>query len=108
MGLDPLNSFTSLKDSEIVRPVMPLLRDAARRPNKIWIDWGLVRGPGFENSWIEARATERSREMVSILEQQGYRRGADLFVREDPQGGHNEDSWARRFPDVIRALYPRR
>ncbi|MDX2014289.1 MAG: alpha/beta hydrolase-fold protein [Myxococcaceae bacterium] len=106
VGLDPLGGG-SLERSALVAPVLPLLRDPSRRPNRIWIDWGLVRDGGFHNVWIEARATERGRELAAALERTGYVRGQTLFVQEDPRGAHQESSWARRFPDVMRALYPR-
>lgn len=32
----------------------------------------------------------------------GYQDGRDLWAREDPDGGHNDDAWSRRLPDALR------
>ena len=110
-GLDPVYGGTfpggPLSGAILVTEVDGLLRDPARRP-RLWIDWGLVRTGGFANSDIEAAATRRGQEMVALLrDKYGYRVGGDLLWLEDPSGGHDEDSWARRLPEVLKALLGR-
>ncbi|MBX3248654.1 MAG: hypothetical protein KF901_15870 [Myxococcales bacterium] len=95
-----------LEESALVAPVRSLLRDRTRRP-ALWIDWGLVRAGGAHNAIIEAMATDRGREMVSLLEAHGYGAG-ELAWFEDSGGAHDEASWGRRLPRVLeRALAPR-
>jgi enterochelin esterase-like enzyme len=111
LGLDPVfgGNFTGgpLAGSKLLSLASTTLDDPARRP-RLWIDWGLVRTGGFHNEVIEAAATERGKEMVALLQKShGYTEGVDLFWREDPAGEHDEVSWARRFPDVLRALFPK-
>jgi enterochelin esterase-like enzyme len=106
VGLDPLNQQTPLSQSQLVMPVAGLLADATRRPVRLWIDWGMVRSGGLHNSFIEERATVRGREMVELLKGFGMVEQRDVFWVEDAQGAHDEASWARRFPEVMRALYP--
>jgi enterochelin esterase-like enzyme len=108
-GLDPgfLFGGEPLRDSLLLQRTNATLADRARRP-RLWVDWGLVRSGGEHNSLVESMATNRGREMVSLL-QTTYGYGPDeLASREDPQGGHDEDSWARRFPDVMRFLFGNR
>lgn len=95
-----LPSSVTLKGSRLLAEAGPTLADVRRRP-AVYLDWGLVRSGGPHNQLIEERATARGREMAGLLEEFGYARGRDLFVREDPAGDHTERSWARRFPDVL-------
>lgn len=68
----------------------------------IYLDWGLVREGGFHNQYIEERATARGREMRDLLIQQfGYREHENLFVVEDAQGQHTEESWAARMEQAL-------
>jgi predicted alpha/beta superfamily hydrolase len=91
----------ALKDSQLLEAVKETLADALRRP-KLYIDWGLVRTGGLHNESIEERATARGREMVKLLQEEyAYNIGNDLIVYEDPDGEHNEQSWARRMPRVL-------
>jgi pimeloyl-ACP methyl ester carboxylesterase len=81
------------------------LADPALRP-RLWIDWGLVFTGGFHNEVIEKNAAAYGKEMVTLLEEEhGYAAGQDVFWMEDPIGEHDEVSWARRFPLVMKALY---
>lgn len=107
-GLDPVYGGTfpggPLEGAPLVSEVRGLLGDRARRP-RLWIDWGLVRTGGTQNSAIEAAATTRGREMVALLRDRfGYAEGTELRWQEDPQGAHDEASWARRLPAVLTAL----
>ena len=39
------------------------------------------------------------------LSQQGFREGENLQYYEDAHGGHDEDSWAKRLPRILYALF---
>jgi hypothetical protein len=41
------------------------------------------------------------------LRERGWR-DAELRYTEDPDGSHDEASWALRVPDMLRYLYPLR
>ena len=91
----------ALKDSKLLEAVRETLAATLRRP-KLYLDWGLVRTGGLHNESIEERATARGREMVKLLQEEyGYRVNDDFVVYEDPEGEHNEQSWARRMPRVL-------
>jgi predicted alpha/beta superfamily hydrolase len=64
---------------------------------RVWTDMGVNEYEG---------AVTLLRALRDALVAQGFVLGVDLQVLEDPQGGHNEPSWARRFPDVVRFLFP--
>lgn len=110
VGLDDAQRFpnvsltkeNSLKNSRLLKKVRATLKDCGHRP-RIYVDWGLVRDGQPHNDGLEACVTYRGREMVELLESEfGYRRGRDLFVKEDPQGEHSESSWARRLPGILK------
>lgn len=108
-GLDPVFGGDlaggSLEQSGLLLPVTSTLGARAVRP-RLWIDWGLVRAGGFGNDTIEAAATLRGREMVAVLKTKyGYIEPDELSWEEDPVGGHDEGSWARRLPRVLEALF---
>lgn len=108
-GLDPVHGGSypggPLEASLLLDLSRPALQDTSLRP-RLWIDWGLVRTGGYHNSGIEAAATARGMEMVGLLEASfGYGQ-AELAWAEDPLGEHDEISWSRRFPDVMRFLVP--
>ncbi|APR79566.1 Putative esterase [Minicystis rosea] len=108
-GLDPVHGGTfpggPLATSPLVQTLKATLESTATRP-RVWIDWGLVRDGQFHNSVIEAAATTRGKEMVGLLQgTYGYVEDQDLFWAEDPLGEHDEISWGRRFPDVMKALF---
>lgn len=73
---------------------------------KIYLDWGLVRDGGSHNEFNEERATIRGREMRDLLLQRfGYRDRVNLFTVEDPDGQHNEQSWARRSENALKLFF---
>jgi pullulanase len=72
--------------SEVVKP-------AAR----IWMDMGTAE---YEAGIPDLR---RMRDALLAL---GFTLDADLKVVEDPGAQHNEAAWSRRFPDVVRFLFP--
>lgn len=109
LGLEPVwggdYSGGPLATSKLLDMTKPTLADPALRPS-LWIDWGLVFTGGFHNEVIEKTAAEYGPEMVSLLEQSyGYVDGQDLRWMEDPEGQHDEDSWAKRFPLVMKAFF---
>ncbi len=107
-GLDPVygGEFPGgpLAASALVQTLTDVLADPRVRP-RLWIDWGLVRTGGFHNEGIEAAATARGSEMVELLGASYGYQADELRWFEDPIGEHDELSWARRFPDVMKALF---
>jgi hypothetical protein len=105
-----------LREGSLLRMAEPVLRE---RSIKLWLCWGLVREGGFHNARTEALATKRGRELADLCVSWGYTRRdlgpgvqvpegdatADLFVYEDPLGEHDEASWKRRMPYVLRAFF---
>ena len=91
----------TVEKSELVERVKHTLSDGRQRP-RLYLAWGLVRAGGASNACIEERATARCREMVALLQHRyGYRMGDELVVYEDPEGRHDEQSWARQAPKVL-------
>jgi hypothetical protein len=84
-------------------------RNTLNNPNKrlkIYLDWGLIREGGEHNSFIEERATTRGREMKDLLIHQfGYKQGENLFIVEDPNGDHTEESWANRSENILKLFF---
>lgn len=73
---------------------------AAQKPNaRVWMDMGTQESTD---------AITELRLMRDLMLNQGFVIGTDLQVVEDPGAGHNEAAWARRFPDVLRFLFPKR
>jgi predicted alpha/beta superfamily hydrolase len=84
-----------LETSELLDRTRATLQDHARRP-KIWIDWGLS-GDG---------SMRGAQQMAALLPRAfGYELGRDLWVHEDPIGGHNEEAWSHRFGLVMEAFF---
>ncbi len=82
-------------------------RNPDLRP-RIWLDWGLNRGGGFHNLFIEAQATRWGRRLAGLLQKDfGYVAGGDLFLHEDPIGGHDEQAWAHRFGLMLECFHGR-
>lgn len=55
---------------------------------------------------LRRRPTTRGKEMVALLKgTYGYAEGSELSWDEDPLGEHDEDSWGRRLPLVMKALF---
>jgi len=94
----------SVERSELIVMLHDTLTDMKRRP-KLYLDWGLVREGGPHNEYLEERAAARGREMAHLLQAKyGYRLGDDLFVYEDPNGQHSEESWGRRIPRILQCF----
>jgi len=93
----------SLRGSVLIQNATETLR---QQRLKIYLDWGLIREGGEHNEWIEARATDRSRELTNILVQEfGYRHHENLFVVEDPIGQHSEESWGGRMENILQLFF---
>lgn len=109
LGLEPVwgGSYSGgpLSTSKLLEMTKGTLSDPSQRPT-LWIDWGLVFTGGFHNEVIEKNAATYGAEMVSLLQADyGYINGDDLHFMEDPAGEHDEASWARRFPLVMKAFF---
>lgn len=95
-----------IEGSALVQPVSDILADPGKRPT-LWLDWGLKRDGGDINAVTERLATKRTKEMVQLLQARyGYRTGKDLFIYEDPTGGHDEFAWKPRFGMLMKAFFP--
>ena len=95
----------SLEYSALIFAGLQTLQDPQLQP-KIYLDWGLIREGGYHNSFIEARATARGREMRDLLIRKfGYRYNENLFVVEDPIGQHSEESWSGRMETVLQNFF---
>ena len=108
-GLDPVFGGDypggPLATSALITTLEGTLNTPAQRP-RLWIDWGLVHTGGIHNEVIEKAAAARGKEMIGLLEgTYGYKENAELFWFEDPLGEHDEVSWGRRFPAVMKALF---
>lgn len=108
VGLDSnplrLGAFGDLRKSRLIQEA----KDGLGRPDhpRIYLDWGMIRTGGFHNKWIEDNATQRGRDMATILRQDyGYVEGQDLFIVEDPQGEHEELTWRRRLPNILKIFF---
>ncbi|MEZ4295520.1 MAG: alpha/beta hydrolase-fold protein [Polyangiaceae bacterium] len=108
LGLEPAwggDYSGELATSKLLDMTKGTLSDPAQRP-ALWIDWGLVFTGGFHNEVIEKNAADYGQQMVDLLQSDyGYSVGQGLSWMEDPMGEHDEVSWARRFPLVMKAFY---
>jgi predicted alpha/beta superfamily hydrolase len=77
------------------RSVFPWMAAQPRRQGRIWLDGGTAEGP------LLLADIARLRE---LLLEKGYRAGAELRFVIDRGGAHDEDSWGRRLPDVLRFM----
>jgi predicted alpha/beta superfamily hydrolase len=69
----------------------------ARPSSFVWMDMGTAESPS---------AIDNLRAMRDLMVMQGFVLDLDLKVVEDQGAAHNEAAWARRFPDVLRFLFP--
>lgn len=76
-----------------------VLRDAVNaspsRLSRLWVDMGGQEG---------GQAVTLARELTGVLRRRGWSGDMLRFV-EDPQGRHDEASWARRVPAMLDFLY---
>ncbi|KAJ3309966.1 hypothetical protein HDU93_005463, partial [Gonapodya sp. JEL0774] len=65
----------------------------APRP-KLVLKYGLLTSGGFRNSFVERWSAASTKKAIQVLRDEwGYEDGTDLFVSEDPNGGHDEETW---------------
>jgi len=77
------------------RAIFEWVRQQPRRPGRIWLDAGTSEG-----SFVVADV-ERMRD---VLVERGYRSGRDLGFMIEEGGRHNEVSWGRRLPSLLRFM----
>jgi enterochelin esterase-like enzyme len=83
-----------------------LVRDStgiAEAPERAWFGMG-----GREAHYPGLHMTETLREMAEQIASNfrtALLRSSEVKFVFDPEGGHNEESWARRFPDAILFLF---
>jgi len=100
VGMEPAGSTVDIEDSELAQLMKNLLESQLTMP-RMYLDWGLHFEGGFHNSFIERHAAKRGLEFAEWLTSaQAYPANA-LKVVQDPDGEHEENSWAKRLPDVL-------
>lgn len=79
---------------------------------KIFEDVGARPRPPVSRIWLDCGAREAGGRMLPLvasmarlLGERGYD-AEQLRFLADPRGGHDEASWRRRFPRVLRFMYP--
>ncbi|MFA5478811.1 MAG: alpha/beta hydrolase-fold protein [Candidatus Muiribacteriota bacterium] len=80
--------------------IINLIRE--RKGIKLWIDMGKKEGeiiPEMNNP------TKSTRMLVQKLQQLGYSPSSFIY-KEYENGEHNEKSWAERFPEILKFLFP--
>ncbi len=94
--------------------------NAALSPSIWWADRRVIAfaagstKPGGARLWTDMGTAESGtsirdlRDLREALVALGFVVGTDLQVVEEQGGGHNEAAWSRRFPDVVRFLFPPR
>jgi predicted alpha/beta superfamily hydrolase len=104
LGLEYANVFTRLgvvspsvwwSNKEIVGRVAGL---ASKPAVFVWLDIGTAEGSGS--------AVGNTRELRDAMVGRGWVLDADLVYREYQGAAHNEASWAERFGEILRTLYP--
>ncbi len=104
VGLDLGYFGGALRNAALVTSVATTLGDITTRPS-FWIDWGLVRDGGLQNSVIEAMAASRGSEMADLLRSDFHYASSELQTQEDPMGAHDESSWSRRIATPLASLF---
>ena len=66
---------------------------------KLWIDIGTNEG---------AEAVRQTAKLADILTNKGFKPEEDLVCVFDPGAEHNEKAWARRFPMMLKFLFPKK
>lgn len=79
------------------RAILTQVAATKRPPLRIYLDVG-SREPGT--------TVPDARLLRDVLLSRGWTAGDNLMYAEGDGDAHNEDAWARRFPDVLRFLFP--
>ncbi len=80
------------------RSILSIINQSEAKPHlKIWLDMGTAEG---------ARHVRDTDLLERILVKRGWRSGVDLEYAMIEGGVHDEQSWADRFGDVLRFLFP--
>jgi len=74
-------------DNRILREVRNY--SGGKKPIRVYLDDG--------SEGLEARLKPGYDEMVSLLQEKGYKRGGDLEYFHDESAAHNEPAWAKRI-----------
>src|SRR5438045_3576598 len=69
--------------------IFSVIASAPFVPGQLYVDVGRREGDQHVAN------VQRLRELLIA---KGYRAGSDVLIVEDPDGGHDEASWGRRFP----------
>jgi predicted alpha/beta superfamily hydrolase len=81
------------------RSILSFVSQAEPKPDlKIWLDMGTAEG---------ARHVRDADSLDRLLLRRGWHNGLDLTYRKAQGAVHDEEAWSRRFPDVLRFLFPK-
>jgi Putative esterase len=106
-GAEPYSK--NVINSDLIARSKETLLNPLLRPD-VYLDWGLNHQNGFANTFIEARASVRGRELSDLLRSDfGYTDAVSSKVFEsgnlkevvDPLGTHDEDAWSKRLGDAL-------
>jgi predicted alpha/beta superfamily hydrolase len=75
--------------------MFPFVASAPFVPGRVYLDVGRLEG--------EPHVSNVHR-LHDVLIAKGYRSGVDVQLLDDPQGGHDEASWGRRFLPALSFL----
>jgi predicted alpha/beta superfamily hydrolase len=79
------------------RSILGLVRQPQKPRPRIWLDMGTAEG---------LRHLRDADLLHQRLLDRGWRDSVDLAYQRDPGAVHDEQAWARRFPNVLRFLFP--
>jgi predicted alpha/beta superfamily hydrolase len=68
---------------------------------RVWLDIGMHEG----DAGTPPPAVANARALLTVLENLGYDQGAELAYFEDANGHHDEPSWSKRAPRILRFLF---
>lgn len=74
---------------------------ALPRGLRVWLDIGMHEG----EAGTPPPAVANARALLTVLENLGYDQGAELAYFEDANGHHDEPSWSKRAPRILRYLF---
>ncbi len=87
------------------RVILDMLSSCDYDPDslRLWIDMGYYE----EKDTEEDDPVGNSRTLCELLEEKGFEEGENFIYYEDPDGLHNEESWAGRMEMVMEFLFPK-
>ena len=99
VDMTPFGPETELQSSTLMRTVGDGFTGTLAP--RVYLDWGLVRTGGIQNSVIESNAALRGAAMAELLRTDFGYDSQRLHLVIDPAGDHSETSWGRRIGSVL-------